>query len=59
MPDGGVAIGFKMLTYCVYAPLLNPIGALPSTIWSALKAAFSSNTLKSALNHQAGFRSHF
>ena len=28
-PKGCVAIRFKMLTYCVYAPLLNRIDALP------------------------------
>jgi len=27
--NGSVAIWFKMLTYYVYAPLLNQIGALP------------------------------
>jgi hypothetical protein len=32
--DGCVAIRLKMLTYSVYAPLLNRIDALPSnTIW--------------------------
>ena len=29
MSDGCVAIRFKMLTYFVYAPLLNRIDALP------------------------------
>jgi hypothetical protein len=29
---GRVAIRFKMLTYCVYAPLLNRIGALPLSV---------------------------
>ena len=28
-PKGCVAIRFKMLTYFVYAPLLNRIGAVP------------------------------
>jgi hypothetical protein len=31
-PNGGVAIRFKMLTYCVYAPLLNRIDALPLNV---------------------------
>jgi hypothetical protein len=35
---GRVAIRFKMLTYCVYAPLLNRIDALP------LNAIYNSET---------------
>jgi len=31
-PNGGVAIRFKMLTYYVYAPLLNRIDALPLNV---------------------------
>jgi len=31
-PNGCVAIQFKMLTYCVYAPLLNRIDALPLNV---------------------------
>ena len=30
--NGCVAIRFKMLTYCVYAPLLNLIGAIPLNV---------------------------
>jgi hypothetical protein len=30
--NGCVAIRFKMLTYCVYAPLLNLIDALPLNV---------------------------
>jgi hypothetical protein len=30
--NGCVAIQFKMLTYCVYAPLLNRIDALPLAV---------------------------
>jgi len=30
--NGRVAIRFKMLTYCVYAPLLNRIDALPLNV---------------------------
>jgi hypothetical protein len=41
MSDGCVAIRSKMLTYSVYAPLLNRIDALPSnTIW-AFKATLT------------------
>ncbi len=35
---GFVTIWFKMLTYCVYAPLLNPIDASP------LKASYNFET---------------
>jgi len=31
-PNGCVAICVKMLTYCVYAPLLNQIDALPLSV---------------------------
>jgi hypothetical protein len=40
MPNSCVAIRFKMLTYSVYAPLLNRIDALLSNMLKGLEASF-------------------
>ena len=39
--NGCVAIRFKMLTYCVYAPRLNQIDALPLNVTYIFKTAFN------------------
>jgi len=39
--NGCVAIRFKMLTYFVYAPLLNRIDALPLNVTYIFKKAFN------------------
>ena len=43
MPIGCVAIRFKMLTYFVYAPLLNRIDALPLDIIYMLEITYANN----------------
>jgi hypothetical protein len=44
-PNGCVAIRFKMLTYSVYAPLLNRIDALPLDVSYIFEVASSLDTL--------------
>jgi hypothetical protein len=36
-----IAIRFKMLTYCVYAPRLNRIEAMPFNVTCIFKTAFN------------------
>ena len=43
MSNGCVAIWYKMLTYFVYAPLLNQIGALPLNISYYLETESNNN----------------
>jgi hypothetical protein len=48
-PNGCVAIRFKMLTYSVYAPLLNRIDALPLSVIYIFKTAFGYFSKKDGL----------